>query len=77
MRVTEQGQGGAAHEPARVRPDMSIAETIARYPRTIPVFQLHAIVACCRPERTLHNAAIRFHADEPALLRMLEDAARE
>ncbi len=59
----------------RVTPDMTIAQTVARYPRTIPVFQLHHIVTCCSPDRSIHNAALRFEADESALLRMLNGAA--
>ncbi len=59
-----------------VTPQMTIEQTIARYPRTIRVFQLHHIVACCSPERSIHDAAVRFGADETALLRMLNAAAR-
>ncbi len=61
----------------RVTPDMSIEQTIARYPRTIRIFQLHQIVACCTPERSIHDSAVRFGADESALLRMLNQAAQD
>ncbi len=60
----------------RITPDMTIEETIARYPATIPVFQLHHIVTCCAPARSIHDAALRFEAEEAALLRMLNLAAR-
>ncbi len=59
----------------RVTPTMTIEQTIARYPRTIRVFQLHHIVTCCSPARSIHDAAVRFEADEAALLRMLNAAA--
>ncbi len=59
----------------RITPEMTIAETIRRYPPTIRVFELHHVVACCTPARTVHAAATRFGADEEALLRMLNQAA--
>ncbi len=62
-------------ETVRVTPEMTIEQTIARYPGTIHIFQLHHIVVCCSPARSIHDAAARFEADEAALLRMLNAAA--
>ncbi len=59
----------------RVTEDMSIDEVIRRCPATIPIFQIHHMVVCCHPGRTVGYAARRFGADLPALLRMLNDAA--
>lgn len=61
----------------RVTADIPVGEVVARYPRTIPVFQLHDVVICCTPERSVGDAAARFGADPVALLRMLEHAAGE
>ena len=54
---------------------MSVGEVIRSYPATIPIFQIHHMVVCCRPGRSVGQAARRFGADLPALLRMLNDVA--
>ncbi len=59
----------------RITEDMSVGEVIRSYPATIPIFQFHQVVVCCRPCRSVGRAALRFGADLPALLRMLNDAA--
>ncbi len=59
----------------RVTENMSVGEIIRRCPSTIPIFQIHHVVVCCHPGRTVGHAALRFGAELPALLRMLNDAA--
>ena len=54
---------------------MNVGEVIGRYPATISIFQIHHVVVCCRPGRSVGQAARRFGADLPALLRMLNDVA--
>ena len=58
-----------------VTENMSVGEVIRRYPAAIPIFQIHHMVVCCRPGRSVGQAARRFGADLPALLRMLNDVA--
>ncbi len=59
----------------RITADMTIAEAIRRYPHTMRVFEIHRVVSCCTPDRSIREAARRFGADEQALLRTLNAVA--
>ena len=56
---------------------MSVNEILARYPATIPVFNVFGIDACCGGAASLEDAASRDGADLASLLGALERAATD
>jgi len=62
-------------EPAVI--EMTVNETIRRYPRTVEVFNRHGIDACCGGSTLVWDAALRDGADIDALLRDLLTDMRE
>ena len=58
-----------------VSPDMSVNDTLRRFPATVAVFNAFCIDACCGGAARLDQAAERDGADPARLLEALNGAA--
>jgi regulator of cell morphogenesis and NO signaling len=54
--------------------EMTVNETIQRFPRTVAVFDAHGIDACCGGALPVAEAAARHDIALPELLKALEAA---
>jgi regulator of cell morphogenesis and NO signaling len=54
--------------------EMTVNETIQRFPRTVAVFDAHGIDACCGGALPVADAAARHGIPLPELLNALETA---
>jgi len=60
---------------AEVHDSDTVNETIAHHPRTITVFNLFGIDACCGGAATIRDAAARDGVSLTTLMQALRDAA--
>ena len=54
--------------------EMTVNETIQRFPQTVAVFQAHGIDACCGGALPVAEAAARHAIPLPGLLKALREA---
>ena len=60
---------------ADLHDSLTVNETIARWPRTVTVFNDFGIDACCGGAATIRDAAVRDGAVLETLMQALHDAA--